>query len=164
MLSDCVWSQHCKDWSFNKLSQSLIENLETYLSGIQNGPWSSLPFRGVHKNHTYLEREPGSIWSKFRGSDEGTHSCLMWVKDKVIRLSLVKRRCGNFAIKCIFFSGVDQRDRLFSNNQHTLKIVIFLTVNDSSSLEVWKQLTSLNSYFRKIVTLCSLHDPSSLSA
>lgn len=34
------------------------------------------------------------------------------------------------------FLGVDQRDRLFSNNQHTLKIGIFLTGNDSSSLEV----------------------------
>lgn len=132
MLSDCVWSQHCKDWSFNKLSRSLTENLETYLSGIQNGRWSYLPFCGVHKNYTYLERDPGSIWSKFRGSDEGTHSCFMWVKDKENK-TLVKRRCGNFAIKCIlFFSGVDQRDRLFSNNQHTQKIVIFLTGNDSS--------------------------------
>lgn len=66
------------------------------------------------------------------------------------------------------FKGANlQRDRFGLNNfliEYSKEGVIFLTGNDSSLTEgIKKQFTSLNSYFRKIVTLHSLHDPSSLS-
>lgn len=50
------------------------------------------------------------------------------------------------------------RDRLFPNNQHTQKIVIFLTGNDSSlagsmAAHQFDSILQKDSY-------CSLHDPS----